>query len=256
MLQLYHDTTTPGSPAFELLPAIDLRGGRVVRLMRGDFGAEMVYADDPEETARSFVAEGAGWLHVVDLDGARAGTPRQGAVVRAIEAAVGERARVQVAGGLRDETTVRAALAAGAARVVVGTAALTDPTFAVRLVDCHGPARIAAAIDVRDGLAIGEGWLAGADGRPVEEAIQALGAAGIETFMVTAIARDGTLAGPDLALLERLVGLVQGRLVASGGIGTLDDLRHVQALGCAGAILGRALYERRFTLAEAIAAVS
>jgi phosphoribosylformimino-5-aminoimidazole carboxamide ribotide isomerase len=244
-----------GKPGFELLPAIDLRGGRVVRLLRGDFDAETIYADDPAVIAGAFVAEGATWLHVVDLDGARAGEPRQAEAIAGIVAAVGERARVQRAGGLRGGASVAAALAGGAARVVVGTAALADPAFAATLVEVHGPATIAAALDVRAGLAVGGGWLAGAQGRPVEEVLETLGAAGVETFVVTAIARDGTLAGPDLALLERLIRQDRGRLIASGGIGSLDDLRRVRAVGCAGAILGRALYEARFTVVEAIEAV-
>ena len=255
MLEGYHGTTLARKPLFELFPAIDLRRGRVVRLLRGDFAAEIAYPHDPVAVARSFVADGARWIHVVDLDGALAGRPQQAAVISAVVGAVGKRVGVQVAGGLRDEIAVAAALAGGAARVVVGTAALADPSFAAALVASHGPARIAAALDVRDGLAVGGGWLAGAEGRPVEDAFREIGAAGIETFVVTAIIRDGTLGGPDLALLARLVRLDRGRVIASGGIGSLDDLRRVRALGCAGAILGRALYEARFSLAEALDSV-
>jgi phosphoribosylformimino-5-aminoimidazole carboxamide ribonucleotide (ProFAR) isomerase len=201
------------------------------------------------------VAAGAGWLHVVDLDGARDGVPRQAGVQAAILGGVGDRARVQLAGGLRDATAVEAALAAGAARVVLGTAALDDPAFVAGLVARHGSDRIVVALDVRHGVAVGSGWVDGTVGTPVDTAAAALVDAGVRIFAVTAIARDGTMAGPDLALLERFVGRVPGVVIASGGIGSLDDLRRVRALGCAGAILGRALYEGRFSLPDALAAV-
>lgn len=255
MLQRYHDTVPEGKHAFELLPAIDLRGGRVVRLLRGDFGAETVYADDPLAVARGFVTAGARWIHVVDLDGAAAGEPRQGALISAIVREAGEGTRVQVAGGLRDSDAVTAALDAGASRVVLGTAALADPAFAAAVVETHGPDRIVAALDVREGQAVGGGWLAGGPRRPVEGAMEAIASAGVDTFMVTAIARDGTLTGPDLAMLQRLVALDRGRVFASGGIGAVADIRRVRALGCAGAILGRALYEGRLSIDEALAAV-
>ena len=255
MLQRYHESTTLGKPGFELLPAIDLRGGRVVRLLRGDFDAETVYADDPVDVAGAFVAEGARWLHVVDLDGA-AGTGVDGRWAgRRDRGAVGERRRCRWPAGCATSAAVAAALAAGAARVVVGTAALADPAFAAALVEATvrpgSRPRSTSATGSRRGRLARRRRRAGRSRRRIE----ALGAAGIETFVVTAIDRDGTLAGPDLALLERLVGLGRGRLVASGGIRSLDDLRRVRALGCAGAILGRALYEGRLTVAEALGAV-
>ncbi|MFZ5854852.1 MAG: HisA/HisF-related TIM barrel protein [Chloroflexota bacterium] len=241
---------------FELLPAIDLRAGRVVRLRQGDFDQETVFGDDPAATAERLVAAGASWIHVVDLDGARAGAPRQTECVARIVERVGERARCQVAGGLRTAEAVAAALAGGAARVVVGTAALEDPALAGELVRRHGPDRIVVALDVRDGLALGQAWRAGATGRPVEELLETLGQSGVERFAVTAIERDGLLGGPDLELLARLVGLGRGAIIASGGIGSLADLQAVRRLGCSGAIIGRALYEGRLDLAEAVRAVS
>jgi len=241
--------------AFEVLAAIDLRGGRVVRLLRGDFDRETVYGDDPVAVARRFVADGARWLHVVDLDWARDPAARQADAVRAIVAGVGEWARVEVAGGLRDEESAAAMLAAGAARIVVGTAALRDPTFARHLVDRHGPDRVAVALDVREGRAVGHGWLPGSPGIPVEDAMAAAAAAGVETFEVTAIDRDGALTGPDLELLGRAVALGRGAVIASAGIATTDDLRAVRALGCTGAIVGRALYEGRFTIGAALEAL-
>ena len=160
-------TRKPASSSFDLLPAIDLRGGRVVRLLRGDFDRETVYGDDPVEVAVRFADAGARWLHVVDLDGARDPAARQLEVVAAIVAGVGERASVEVAGGLRDESAVEGALRAGAVRAVVGTAVLADPGLARRLVASHGAERVAVALDVRDGLAIGHGWLPGSPGVPV-----------------------------------------------------------------------------------------
>lgn len=255
---------TPGKPgriqSFDLLPAIDLRGGCVVRLLRGDFGQETVYGDDPVEVAGRFVAEGARWLHVVDLDGARDPAARQTDLVRAIVEGVGESARVEVAGGLRDEESAAAMLAAGASRVVVGTAALRDPEFGRRLVDRLGADRVAVALDVREGRAVGRGWLPGGPGVPLEEVVLALADAGVRTFEVTAIDRDGTLTGPDLALLGRVVALGRGAVnasavIASAGIATMGDVRDVRRLGCTGAIVGRALYEGRLTIRAALEAL-
>jgi phosphoribosylformimino-5-aminoimidazole carboxamide ribotide isomerase len=243
-------------PAFDLLPAIDLRGGRVVRLLEGDFDRETAYGEDPAAVAEALAAEGATWLHVVDLDGARAGEPIQGAAIARIVERAGESARVEAAGGLRTDRAVERALASGVARVAVGTAALRDPAFAARLVARHGAARIVAAIDVRDGLALGEAWRPGAAGLGVQDAVERLAEAGVRTFEVTAVARDGGLGGPDLDLLRLVVGLGRGDVIASGGVGTIDDLLALRDLGCRGAIVGRALYEGRFTLADALRTVS
>ena len=235
---------------FEVLPAIDLRGGNVVRLREGDFTRETVYGADPVATAQEFAAAGAGWLHIVDLDGAR-GEGRQEPVIRAIVAAV-ENVRCQVAGGLRSREAVAGMLSAGAERVVVGTAALADPGFASRAVIDHGASRIVGALDVRDGQAVGEGWREGAAGRPALETLRVLADAGIQRFAVTAIARDGQMAGPDLRMLGTMVDASRGAILASGGIASLADLRAVRDIGCAGAIIGRALYEGRIDLANAL----
>ena len=237
---------------FEVLPAIDLRGGRVVRLRQGDFEQEVTYGDDPAAIARGFAACGTRWIHVVDLDAARAGRPVQHDSIGAVLGAVGTGVRVEVAGGLRTVEGVERALAGGAWRAVLGTAALEDPAFAGALVSAHGAERIAVAIDVRDGHAVGHGWAANATGWPVADALAVLADAGVTTFEVTAIERDGLLQGPALDLYDRLVQLDRGHIIASGGITTLDDVRALQARGCSGAILGRALYEGRLDLAETI----
>lgn len=239
--------------SFEILAAIDLRGGRVVRLRQGDFARETVYVDDPAVVGEAFAAAGARWLHVVDLDGARTGVPAHRDSIAAIVATVGERAQVEVAGGLRGEAQVADALSAGAARVVVGTAALDDPGFARRLVDAHGTTRITVAIDVRDGMAVGQGWTPLSPGTDAGEAIERLADVGIETFEVTAIDRDGLLEGPDLALYAALVERGRGSIIASGGIASLENIDAVLAAGCSGAIVGRALYEDRIDLRKAIA---
>ena len=237
---------------FQLLPAIDLRGGKVVRLSEGDFARETIYGTDPAQVARGFAAAGARWIHVVDLDGARDGARRQTEVVARIVAAVGESVACEVAGGLRDEAAVGAVVDAGAARAVVGTAALRDPAFAERLVARFGAERIAVALDVREGLAVGQGWVPGASGVAVEEALTTLADRGAQTFIVTAIERDSLLTGPNLDLLGRMVALDRGEIIASAGVSSLAEIAAVRALGCSGAIVGRALYEGRLNLTEAV----
>jgi phosphoribosylformimino-5-aminoimidazole carboxamide ribotide isomerase len=239
---------------FELLPAIDLRGGRVVRLEQGDFARATTYGDDPVLVARAFAEAGAAWVHVVDLDGARDGEPRQLELVARIVAGTHGRLRVELGGGLRSPGAVADALAAGAARVAIGTAALRDPGFAAGLVRLHGADRVVASVDVRAGLALGEGWRPGTPGVPAADAVRRLADEGVTTFEVTAIERDGLLEGPDLDLLRSLVALDRGRIIASGGVATVADLLQVEAVGCAGAIVGRAIYEGRIDLVTAIAA--
>jgi phosphoribosylformimino-5-aminoimidazole carboxamide ribotide isomerase len=242
--------------AFEIVPAIDLRGGKVVRLQQGDFARETVYSDDPVAVARGFADAGAGWLHVVDLDGARAGEPVNGASVEAIVQAVGERIGVEVAGGLRSAAAVASVLAIGAARAVIGTAALQDPAFVGDIIARHGTDRIVVAIDVRDGLAVGHGWVPGTPGVAATDAISRLADVGVATFEVTAIDRDGLLGGPDLGLYEGFIALDRGSIIASGGIARLDDLRGLRGLGCAGAIVGRALLDGSMDLRDAIDTVA
>jgi phosphoribosylformimino-5-aminoimidazole carboxamide ribotide isomerase len=222
-------------------------------LRQGDFDDETAYDADPVDVAVGFALAGGRWIHVVDLDGARTGVPAHRQVFAAIVEAVGGLTQVEVAGGLRDERAVADALDAGAARVVIGTAALRDPAFAGRLVDAHGSARIAVAIDVRDGNAVGHGWTMGATTVDAAVAMERLSDVGVETFEVTAIDRDGLLEGPDPELYRRLVALGRGSIIASGGVTTLEDISAVRAIGCSGAILGRALYEGRLDLERALA---
>jgi phosphoribosylformimino-5-aminoimidazole carboxamide ribotide isomerase len=237
---------------FEVLPAIDLRAGRVVRLAEGDFARETVYGEDPAAIAREFASAGARWIHVVDLDGAKDGQRQQADAVASIVAAAGPGVACQVAGGLRDIGAVEAVLQAGARRAVVGTAALREPDFVLRVVRQFGPERIAVALDVRDGLAVGQGWVAGAQGAPVQQALREFADRGARTFIVTSIERDGLLTGPNLELLGQLVALGRGEIVASAGVASLGDLRAVREAGCAGAVIGRALYEGRIDLAQAV----
>lgn len=237
-----------------MIPAIDLRGGRVVRLERGDFGRETTFGDDPAAQARVFADAGARWIHVVDLDGARDGRPRQMAAIAAIVAAAAGVA-IEVAGGLRTSESVAAALDAGASRIVLGTVAITHPDLVAEVVTRHGPDAIAVALDVRKGQAVGGGWLEGSPARDVSSVIEGLAEVGVRTWIVTAIDRDGLLGGPDLELLGQVVAAGSASVIASGGVTTLDDLRAVRRIGCAGAIVGRAIYDGRLDLAGAIRAL-
>ena len=226
-----------------------------MRLQEGDFDREQVYADDPAATVDAFAAAGATWVHVVDLDGARAGERRQTAAIKTIRHALRTDVHLQVGGGIRSRSAIDETLAAGAARVVLGTAAIEAPDLTKEAVDRHGTDKVAVALDVRDGLAVGHGWVRGAPGQPADGAITALSVAGVRTFIVTGIDRDGLLGGPDLGLLEQLIALTEADVIASGGVATIDDLKTVQAIGCSGAIVGRALYDGRIDLAEALTAL-
>jgi phosphoribosylformimino-5-aminoimidazole carboxamide ribotide isomerase len=240
---------------FEILPAIDLHGGRVVRLRQGAFDQADVFSDDPAVVAARFAAAGARWLHIVDLDGARDGQPRHAPAIAQILDAVGTRVSCEVAGGLRSEAAVEAVLAAGARRAVLGTGALLDQPMVGRLIGRHGAERMAVAIDVRDGIALGDGWRAGAAGREVGPVIGQLIEVGVTVFEATAIERDGLMAGPDLDLLAAIAAFGV-EVIASGGIRSVEDLRAVRAIGCSGAIVGRALYEGSLDLADALAATN
>ena len=239
--------------AVELIPAIDLLGGRVVRLARGEFDAVTDYGDDPVAVARRWAEEGAPRIHVVDLDAAREGWPLQ-ADGRGGHR-VGRGVPCQVAGGIRGREQAAAALAAGADRVVLGSALIERPELGAELVARHGAQRIVAALDVRGGQAVGDGWVPGARARGVLALARTLASAGVRLFAVTAIARDGGMQGPDLELLSSIRAAVpQATVIASGGVASLDDIRALADAGYEAAIVGRALYEGAFTLPEALAA--
>ena len=237
----------------DLYPAIDLRDGRCVRLYQGDYGRETVYGDDPVAQARAFEAAGAPWIHVVDLDAARTGVPVNRDAVAAIAAGVS--VPVQSGGGVRDVAAAEALFSAGVARVVVGTAALEDPEF-VRALAARHP--VAVGLDARGRDVAVRGWVEGS-GADLLDLAKAFEDAGVAALVVTEISRDGTLEGPDLAGLSQVMEATSIPVIASGGVGTLDDLRALAELraggrALSGAIAGRAIYEGRFTVHEGVAA--
>jgi phosphoribosylformimino-5-aminoimidazole carboxamide ribotide isomerase len=226
-----------------VIPAVDVLDGKVVRLLRGSFSEVTVYGDDPVAIGRAWIQSGANLVHLVDLEGARSGRPDQSLWDRFAAAGV----PFQVGGGIRDVATARAALGAGAARVVLGTAAVWSPQV---LADIGSPVQVVAAIDVADGEARGDGW--SGEGLGLESVLEGLRANRVERMLVTSISRDGTMAGPDVTLIEKVRALAPDMsLIASGGVGDLTDLRTLADVGCEAVIVGRAIYERRFTLEEA-----
>jgi phosphoribosylformimino-5-aminoimidazole carboxamide ribotide isomerase len=233
-----------------LLPAVDIRDGHAVRLRQGRYEDETVYADDPLEAARSFVEAGARFLHVVDLDGARAGRPvnlhHLERIVRTLEVPV------QYGGGLRELVSIRQALVAGAERVILGTAAYSDPDFLEEAL-ATWKARVLVAVDVRGGHVSVAGWTKETQ-TPADDVIGRMQQRGVNRFVYTNVDRDGMLEGPDLDEVRRVSEAVRGRFIYSGGIGSLDDLRALRSLrlvNLAGVISGKALYEGRFTVEEA-----
>jgi phosphoribosylformimino-5-aminoimidazole carboxamide ribotide isomerase len=239
----------------ELIPAIDLLGGRVVRLVQGAHDAVTSYDDDPVAVARHWEAEGASRLHLVDLDGAREGRPSQAGVIASVVEAVG--IACQIAGGLRTEADVARALSTGAERVVLGSALIADPGLAIRVAEAHGHEALIAALDVLGGRALGDAWVAAARGTDAVDHARRLVDHGVVRFAVTAIAHDGMLIGPDLDLLAAIGDAVPGAaIIASGGVGRLEDIRALARRGFEAAILGRSLYEGTFELGEALAAAT
>jgi phosphoribosylformimino-5-aminoimidazole carboxamide ribotide isomerase len=236
------------SGGVELYPAIDLRGGRVVRLLKGDYAAETVYGDDPVGVAESFAAAGAPWVHVVDLDAARSGDPVNRPIVAEIASAVHGRASVQTGGGVRSPADVEALAAAGVSRVVMGSAALRDPS----LVDLAAAVlQVAVGLDHRDGELAVHGWTE-ASGVRLADALSMFPTA--SAFVITDIGRDGMLTGPDIEGLADAVASTDVPIIASGGVSSLDDVAALAAIeGLGGIITGKALYEGRFTVADAVA---
>jgi len=230
----------------QVIPAVDVLNGQVVRLLRGSYDEVTVYGSDPTAFASRWIELGASMVHVVDLEGARTGHPDPILWERLAAAGVS----FQVGGGIRDAATARLALGTGASAVVMGTTTVWDPHV---LGAVGAPDRVIAAIDVQRGQATGSGWID--EGRPLDEVLASLESLGITRALVTSIIRDGTLSGPDLVL----VGTVREAapnltITASGGVGELSDLRALATAGCEAVVVGRALYENRFTLEQAIAA--
>jgi phosphoribosylformimino-5-aminoimidazole carboxamide ribotide isomerase len=232
------------------LPAVDIRDGKAVRLRQGDFDEETVYADDPLEAARSFVEAGATFLHLVDLDGALEGEPVNLEHVQRITSELD--VPVELGGGLRSIASIRRALAAGASRVVLGTAAFTDPDLLDEALRAF-TSRILVGVDVRGGMVSVAGWTRETQMRG-EDAIRRMQRQGATRFVYTNVDRDGMLEGPDLDEVRRVSETVSGRFLYSGGIGSIEDLRALNSmrlLNLAGVISGKALYEGRFDVREA-----
>ena len=233
-----------------LYPAVDILDGQAVRLTKGDFERKTVYRDSPLEAARSWVEEGARFLHVVDLDGARTGTPQNLEHVEAITSELS--VPVQLGGGLRTLPAVRDALRVGVERVILGTAAYTDVDFLDDVLGAYRE-RVIVSVDTRNGNVSTSGWQTTTQ-MPADSVIDRLQNRGVRSFVYTNVDRDGMLEGPDVDEIRRIAEVVRGRFLYSGGIGSLADLEALQALrqvNLGGVIVGKALYEGRFTVREA-----
>jgi phosphoribosylformimino-5-aminoimidazole carboxamide ribotide isomerase len=236
-----------------LIPAIDIRGGRCVRLRRGDFADETVFGDDPVAMAERWVREGAHFLHVVDLDGAREGEPRNFPVIRAIAEAVP--IPVETGGGIRTESALELIAGSRVAKAVLGTSAIDDEAFLERALNVFGPARVVVAVDAEDGFVKTKGWLERSDVRALD-LVRRLKEKGVREVLYTDISRDGMMQSVNLEGIRELAESSGLDIIASGGVTSLDDLRALRVLeplGVTGVIVGRALYEGRFTVAEALA---
>ena len=248
----------------EIIPAIDLRQGKVVHLYQGDYGRETVYSADPLEVARQFETAGAARLHIVDLDGAQAGSPQNALVYQQIAREV--RMPLQVGGGLRTLEAMAEVIAMGADRVVLGTTVVSSPQLVEAAVARYGPDRVVAALDARNGLVAVKGWTEGTSIR-ASDLMAAMTQAGVGRFIYTAITRDGTLTGPDFEAMTSLVDYAQGlavasawqgrpALIASGGVGDMAHLERLATMEVEGAIVGTALYAGKIDLASAIRLLS
>ena len=232
----------------DVIPAVDILGGAVVRLMQGDYDEVTEYGREPVVAARRWLDAGAPLVHVIDLDGARDGRPDT-ATWDALGAAG---VAYQLGGGVRTSESVARAVSAGATRVILGTAAVWHPDVLEAAVRASGEGRVVASVDVKDGRATGAGWLD--EGRDTREVVAAALGAGVRQFLVTAVARDGTMTGPDLDLLADVIALTDHAYVmCAGGIGTLDHIRAARDAGASGVVMGRALYEGAFSFEDALA---
>ena len=233
--------------AIDLYPAIDLRGGRVVRLLQGDYDRETVYGDDPVAVARSFADDGATWVHIVDLDAARSGDPVNRPVIRRMAESLHGRASVQTGGGVRSAADARELAAAGVARVVMGSAAVSRPELVTEVSDV---VPVAVGLDHRAGEIAVHGWTEGS-GLRLDEALDLFPSAA--AFVITDISRDGMLAGPDVDGLAAAARRTTVPVIASGGVSSLDDVRRLSEIpSLSGVITGKAIYEGRFTVRDAV----
>lgn len=241
--------------SFIVYPAIDMRGGKCVRLLQGDYGKETVYGDSPFDMAKSFADSGAEWIHMVDLDGARDGKRVNDTYV--IQAAKELNAKVQIGGGIRSEADIAHYLDNGVSRVIIGSIAVSNPEFAEEMVRKY-PGKIAIGLDAKDGYVATHGWLSTSEVKAVDLG-KRFAEAGAETFIFTDIATDGMLSGPNVQAIQLLAEETGKSVIASGGVSQLSDLfalKELQSVGVSGAIVGKALYEGRFTVKEALKAVS
>jgi phosphoribosylformimino-5-aminoimidazole carboxamide ribotide isomerase len=233
----------------QVLPAVDVLGGRVVRLRQGKYDHVTTYGHDPTQTCLRWIDRGAELVHVVDLEGARSGAPDRGLWKRLGEAGI----PFQVGGGIRSVDAARSAIELGASRVVVGSVAIHQPAECSAVIDAVGSSRVVVALDVKEGRALGSGWLDA--GKSLAGVVRTISRIGAVRVLVTGIARDGEMTGPDLPLLRRVMEADPGLLVlASGGVRGVDDISALGALGVEGAIVGRALYEPGVTFREVIEA--
>ena len=236
----------------EVIPAIDLRGGRCVRLYQGDYAQETVYSDDPVEVALRWQDMGAVRLHVVDLDGAAQGEPVNLDVIERIARSL--KAPIQMGGGIRDMTAVERAISIGVERVVLGTSAVGNPDLVEAACRRFGPDALIVGVDARDGLVATRGWRESSDVTAID-LVHRMKALGVRRFVYTDISRDGTMTEPNFQAIEEMMKSADAAVVASGGVSTVDHLRRLAGLGVEGAIVGKALYESAIDLREAIAAV-
>jgi phosphoribosylformimino-5-aminoimidazole carboxamide ribotide isomerase len=236
----------------DILPAIDLRDGKVVRLLQGDYDRQVTYGDDPAAVAEQFVAAGAGWIHVVDLDAARSGQPTNTDSVRAICDAIAGRARVEFGGGVRDRDTIVMMRDVGVSRVVIGSAAMKNPVwFRELLAEADLPNDgIALGLDARDGYLRAEGWTEKMD-QTADAFAREVAGSGLGAIVYTDIARDGMLTGVNVEATRRVIDATDVPVVASGGVRSLEDVTACRDAGCAGMIVGKAYYEGRIDIAEA-----
>ncbi|MBO8176190.1 MAG: 1-(5-phosphoribosyl)-5-[(5-phosphoribosylamino)methylideneamino]imidazole-4-carboxamide isomerase [Bacillus sp. (in: Bacteria)] len=241
---------------FQLYPAIDLRNGKCVRLFQGDFTKETVYSETPLEVAKAFVDQGAEWLHIVDLDGAKIGTPQNKQTI--VQMLSELKVAVQIGGGIRSERDIEWYLENEASRLIIGSLAVRKPELIGEWVKTYGSSTFAVSLDAKDGYVATDGWLKNSRKKAVDVAKQ-LADIGVETFIFTDIATDGTLSGPNVQAIEQLAVATGCSVIASGGVSSIDDVRKLVALkekGVQGAIIGKALYTGKLSLEEAYSLVN